>query len=86
MVATMKNKKDIAQLLIDNGANINAQRYNGWTPLMLAVGIKNIDMVKFLLDNNADITIKNNSNKTALDIARSRNYEEIVALFENYTK
>lgn len=43
-------------------------------------------MVKFLLDNNADITIKNNSNKTALDIARSRNHEEIVALFENYTK
>lgn len=38
--------------------------------------------VKFLLQYKPDLTIKNNSGKTALDIAKEKNYTEIVKLLQ----
>lgn len=51
----MKN----VQLLVEAGADMNHQDLSGSTPIMTAAGVKNFDMVWFLMERGADITIKN---------------------------
>ncbi len=101
--AAAANAGVLSALLIAAGADINAQRHDGMTPLMLAIvnQPKNPSMdittqaaggkketrysgsgfaVKQLLDNKADLKIKNNSGKTALDLAKEKGNEEILSL------
>jgi ankyrin repeat protein len=55
------------RLLIDKGANVNARSKQGRTPLMIAsAGDGNSDVVKLLIYKGADLSVKDNSNSTAL--------------------
>lgn len=67
-----------------NDKNINDKNGKGQTALMFAVEENIIKAVKFLLDAGADTTIKNNNDKTALDIAQDKNNEEAVILISYY--
>ena len=49
---------DIADILIQNGANINATTDNGRTPLSYAVEYQKIDFIDFLLNNKANPNLK----------------------------
>ena len=40
-------------------------------------------MVEFLLNQNADITLKDEENKTALDHAISKDFKEIITLLNS---
>jgi hypothetical protein len=67
---------DYINELLRHGANINSKDVNGNTPLHVAVIASHGEnpeprfaVVKFLLDNDADINAKNNHDGTALDIA-----------------
>lgn len=40
----------LIQLLIEHGANIDAQNVNGWTPLMMASERSNVDAVRLLIE------------------------------------
>ena len=56
----------IAQMLLDHGADINAKDDYGTTPLIKA-GLQNRKaMVKFLVQNGADLETRNNDDLTAL--------------------
>jgi len=56
--------------LIDAGADINAQSLAGWTPLMYAARAEgNLLTVETLIGYGADITLTNEDNLTAFDIA-----------------
>ena len=57
----------IVKLLIRMGANVNLQNDDGETPLQIAARYEMDHIVKLLLYHNADILIKNNHNKVALD-------------------
>lgn len=59
MVASQNGLKEIAQLLLDNRANVNNQDNNGSTALHHAVTIKDEQIVKILLDYGAGINIRN---------------------------
>lgn len=70
-VAITNNQVNIVQLLITNGANINAKftpsivpnllqrdgmyHFSDWTPLRLAIMTKNVDIITLLLQNNVQI-------------------------------
>ena len=62
------------QYLIAKGADVNTISRDGSTPLMAAVGIipgtgGDPDIVRILLDSNANIFIRNHRGETAEDLA-----------------
>ena len=57
---------EIAEILLENGAFINAQNDIGMTPLNTACINNKMKLAKKLLLHNADISIKNNRNFTPL--------------------
>ncbi len=73
----------LLELLISQGADLNVQNANGWSPLMRTVRQKFSKAMQILLENGAEIEDKNNDNETALYIAvRGQNYEAIEALLQ----
>lgn len=57
MVAARENRYNVVDLLIKHGANVNlSNSKNGKTALYIAIENENINLVKLLIDNNADIT------------------------------
>lgn len=60
----------IVKLLISYGANLNAHFPRGYeTALHLAVENNNYNLVKLLLDNNANVNIRNSRGETPLHVA-----------------
>ena len=49
-VAQYGGNAETAKLLLEKGADINAKDSGGWTPLHLAVGAGNMEIVKLLLN------------------------------------
>lgn len=77
---------DIAKMLIDAGADLNAKwSKNEWTPLMTAIMSGHDDIAKLLIDSGADINIKNYRGITALDLAIYQNNISIKKLLESKT-
>ena len=54
----------------------------GWTPLFYAVRSNQVLAVKLLLIFGADSSIKDTMEQTVLDIAKRKEYHEIVKLIE----
>ena len=67
-IAAMTGNVAMLNELVRSGADINAQdamRF-GWTPLITAAYFRQTNIIKFLLDNNAEISKKDRSGETAL--------------------
>lgn len=64
----------MAQLLILNGANVNAQNNKKWSPLHVAAYQLNDreDIIDLLIMEGTSIKAKDSEGKSALDIAISR--------------
>ena len=76
-LAAAHELKEIAELLISNGIDINAKDKNGKTPLHYAAK-KSLEMVKFLISHGADINATTYLNKTALYFAQYYDKNDIV--------
>lgn len=64
----IKNNVELFNFMINNGAKVNIIDKQKNTPLMIACKLNcNIEFVKILLENYADIYKKNYKGKTALD-------------------
>ena len=72
---------EIAKLLIEKGADVNAQSKNGTTPLMVAATHNNPPMIGLLIESGADVTLKNKQGKTAAEVAElNKNAEAAQAI------
>lgn len=65
------DKVEILELLYENGANVNAQKRDNYTPLHLACLFGREKCVKFLLKHGADRNLKTHDEKIALDLAKA---------------
>ncbi|MFY0602857.1 MAG: ankyrin repeat domain-containing protein [Flavobacteriaceae bacterium] len=73
------------QYFVEKGANIELACFDK-TPLMYAVKYGHLKMVKYLLDNGADINKVSVEGKTALDYALKYKHPEIEAFLRTYKK
>jgi len=76
--AAAVGNNQIVQLLLDHSAYIDAESPNQTTPIMMAARGGHILTVKLLLDEGADLTLKNGAGMTALDFARAGGFKDIV--------
>ena len=87
MWAARNGHIDVAKLLLNNGANVNAVNENGGTPLGWAVGDLDDypDMVRLLLEAGADVNFTCPScSLTALDLAQIGGLENSVAVLKSW--
>jgi ankyrin repeat protein len=68
----VRSAPEAARLLIDAGADVNAQRQNGDTALHLAAAAGNVAMIQLLADNGAKLDVRNAAGYTPLDAAMGR--------------
>jgi RNA polymerase sigma factor (sigma-70 family) len=73
---------EMVRYLLDKGADINAQRTGGLTPLMICTRQHSVRTVRLLLERGANKNIRSFKGQTALDIAREMNEPELIKLLE----
>ena len=54
--------------MVENGADVNAQNKEGSTALMVACNVNNIEIVSYLLENDANPRLTTKKNLTAFKI------------------
>ena len=74
------NPSEIAKILIEAGADVNSTTRHGLSALHIAVNEGNLDLIDFLLTQNARIDLENDYGRTALHLAclTSKNRLEIL--------
>ncbi len=81
--AACSNKISCVQILLDNAADPNIRDFkNGHTALMYAALQNKLEIVAELLMKGANDKILSNAQKSALQLAREENAEDIVKLLE----
>jgi ankyrin repeat protein len=68
----VRSAPEAAKLLIESGADVNAQRANGDTALHVAAAAGNVAMIQLLAEHGAKFDITNAGGFTALDAAMGR--------------
>lgn len=58
------------QVLLGQGADVNATEKYGWTPLLWAAVNGHTEVVKLLLDSGAKVNVKNELGWTSLEYAK----------------
>jgi hypothetical protein len=68
-VPTIEELSTGVELLLENGADVNATAMDGTTVLHHAAAMGRDAVVEYLIANGADLSVRDNSNRTALDVA-----------------
>jgi hypothetical protein len=73
-LAVIDSRTAMVKLLLERGADPNPKsgRARGYTPLIHAAHDGNIEYVRLLLDAGAEVSVKNDDGRDALDAAESR--------------
>ncbi len=84
-IAAREGNLEIAKILIESGANINAADNEGWTPLMRSSLAAKRDIVELLLSKNAQAELLNSSKESAIFHAASSDCNDCLGLlFERF--
>jgi pectate lyase len=82
--AATRAHKDVVEMLIAEGAYVNARTPGFTTPLHYAAQRGRTEIAELLIDKGADVNAKNNTGQTPLDIAVRRNHKGIVDLLRKH--
>ncbi|MBR3696000.1 MAG: ankyrin repeat domain-containing protein [Akkermansia sp.] len=75
-----ENSLSIARMLLEKGANVDFGMPNGFTPLMGAVQMNDMDIALLLLEHGADVNARQTSGPSALSIAVALGHAEMAGL------
>ena len=67
IMAVFKGHKEIAELLIANGADVHAKDMRGGTSLLIATMLGRTEVVELLISKGADVNAKDRLGRTPLD-------------------
>ncbi|NDQ56143.1 MAG: hypothetical protein GZ088_03595 [Acidipila sp.] len=79
-MAAWRGQKDVAELLLASGADVNAKDNFNITPLQTAAMFDHKDVAQLLLAHKADVNAKNNKGTTSLHYAAISGYKDVVEL------
>ena len=68
--AVAARQRDVIELLLDAGADVNAVQHQGYTPLLEAAQSGDSELVELLLERGADPDARLDDGRTATDLAR----------------
>ena len=85
--AAMGGHLEVIQLLLDHGADVNAQKEDRWTALHLGVLFGHVQVVEVLLKRGADPHARTKKGETPFQLASSssRNHTQIMRLLSERT-
>ncbi|MBR4824306.1 MAG: ankyrin repeat domain-containing protein [Spirochaetaceae bacterium] len=79
--AARAEHKEIVQLLLDNGANVNAiSKDRGYSPLMDAIWRENVEIAEIFIKAGADLNLISNDGQSPLILAVGNGNEKICEL------
>jgi ankyrin repeat protein len=81
--AAGEGRTEVVKLFVGRGVNPNALYEHELTALMWAAGGGHGETVRLLLDAGAKTDLKDDRGKTAADIARELNFEDVAKLIES---
>jgi ankyrin repeat protein len=61
-----KDRTDILKPLIEHGANVHTKGRDGFTPLIIAIGHRQVNSIKLLIEKGADVNAKDDHGNTVL--------------------
>ncbi|WP_245970163.1 ankyrin repeat domain-containing protein [Wolbachia endosymbiont of Bemisia tabaci] len=73
-IAVRYGHKEVAELLLNKGANVNAVERRKWTPLHTAVKSGKVEVAELLLDRGANVNAVDKKGRTPLSIVASDDY------------
>lgn len=76
-LAAKNNKKDVLELLLAKGSNIESLDINKKTPLHYAAENGSIEVIEMLLAKGANLKSKDKLNETAFDLANKNKHDEL---------
>ena len=82
MLATISGSAELAAMLIEHGATVNATNPGGVTALMIAAATNHAGVARLLLDHGADAGARSEDGRTALSIAQANNSEEVLRVLQ----
>lgn len=78
MRAALVDDRDLLELMISFGADVNARTLRGYTPLMMAALHNHIHVLQALLAAAADPSLRDCDGRAARDLARSTAASELL--------
>lgn len=76
IITTFADSFEMASLLLDNGAHINARDIYGKTAVISCVMYRSKRVLKLLIQSNADLNVVDTHGRTALDYAIEHDWKE----------
>ena len=83
-VCKSEGHSEVVKILLENGAQVDLQKENGWYALMCASPKGHAEVVKILLENGAQVDLQNNEKYTALMLAMEAEHKSVIDLLENH--
>jgi ankyrin repeat protein len=74
----------VAQLLLDRGADVNAQNSSNCASILLALVFGHLDIAQILLDCGADANAQNKNNLTPLHASAKGGHSQVAQLLLNH--
>ncbi len=82
--AAQEGHKELAELLLAKGADVNAKTTDGATPLHRAAHYGHQQLAELLLAKGADVNAKSIDGVTPVHVAAQQGYKELVELLRKH--
>jgi uncharacterized protein len=84
--ASARGDVRIARLLLDHGADANAQQEGGYRPLHAAAQGGNVELAAVLLDHGADPSLGRDDGETPIETAAALGNDEVASLLRGQAR
>jgi ankyrin repeat protein len=82
--AAAGHSREAVRILLERGADVNAQQEGGWTALHAASQNGDVEMVRLLIASGAHVHARAGNNQNALDLALTKGHQAVVDILDVY--